>query len=61
MRCDDHYREAGKRMGGRDRDIFERALRAVAEQARKTSAIVTEAHKPRRIASPHASNEDAPP
>ena len=31
-------------MGGRDRDIFERALRAVDEQARKMSAIVTEAH-----------------
>ena len=31
-------------MGGRDRDIYERTLRAVAEQARKTNAIVNETH-----------------
>jgi uncharacterized membrane protein YeaQ/YmgE (transglycosylase-associated protein family) len=50
VRCDDHYREAGKRNGGRDRNIFERVLGAKAEQARKASAIVNESHRNTQLA-----------
>ena len=34
-------------MAGRERDIFERAVRTVAEQAKKANAIVDEAHNAR--------------